>query len=211
MPDIFDLAKVNQFRQRIREIRKRVDIVDFTPRVGCQPGCQVGHHDVEELKPLAREYFPDLPLPEVTLNYWDSRLTTVREVLHDALDQWVRWLEGYFGPALPKGKPARRGAKKKQLAKPFILFHGEREYSIGGSERKTLSETEHMVLQAFLGPPALRCMDKPTLCKRSVDHAPRVLRRLQTKYGRIFADSIDTPQGKKASGGYSVRIKTAVT
>jgi hypothetical protein len=52
-------------------------------------------------------------------------------------------------------------------------------------------------------------MDKPALDSRSeVDHARRVLVKLRVKYDQRFACAITTPQGKKASGGYSVRIKS---
>ena len=52
-------------------------------------------------------------------------------------------------------------------------------------------------------------MDKPALVSRSeVDHARRVLVKLRVMYDQRFACAITTPQGKKASGGYSVRIKS---
>jgi hypothetical protein len=64
-----------------------------------------------------------------------------------------------------------------------------------------------MVLQAYLlSDPPVKAMDKPTLCKRSVDHAPRVLTKLREKYDGRFAPAIQTPGGHKAAGGYRVRI-----
>jgi hypothetical protein len=111
-------------------------------------------------------------------------------------------------------KEARRQAKKRErrrqrrAAEPAtIVYHGEREYSMGGNQPVALTETEHMVLQAFLVPPARAALDKPTLCERSVEHAPVVLRELKKKYNGRFAAAITTP-GKKGAGGYRVRIRS---
>jgi hypothetical protein len=94
-----------------------------------------------------------------------------------------------------------------------ILWHGDRLFSIGRHEPILLTETEDMVLRAFLGDPphehALPAMDKRELCRRSVEHAPRLLTALREKYDCRFARAIRTPKGKKASGGYSVRIRRA--
>jgi hypothetical protein len=106
-----------------------------------------------------------------------------------------------------KAKQRKRPRKKKE----YIRWHGGRRYSIGEHDERTLTETEHSVLFAFLADPPQPTMDKPTLCKRSVEHAPKVLAALKTKYDGMFADAIRTPQGMKANGGYSVRIKHAVT
>jgi hypothetical protein len=102
-----------------------------------------------------------------------------------------------------------------QIPDNYIVSLGDRVYQIGTTKPITLTETEHVVLQAFLGSlpqfPPLQSMDKPELCRRSVEHAPRVLARLREKYDERFAPAIDTPEGKKASGGYSVRICRAAT
>jgi hypothetical protein len=100
--------------------------------------------------------------------------------------------------------------------KPCILWYGEnpqdpshRQYGIGDCEPITLTESEHMVLYAFLAEPPLPAMDQGELRRRSVEHAPRVLKKLRTKYGGRFAPAIAQPPGKKASGGFSVRIRQA--
>jgi hypothetical protein len=99
-------------------------------------------------------------------------------------------------------------------AQPQIVWHKDRLYSLNDRDPVLVTETEHMVLQAFLGsppqPPALPAMDKPTLIKRSgVGHAPKVLSKLLTKYDACFAPAIRTPKGQKSSGGYVVNIRAA--
>jgi hypothetical protein len=108
---------------------------------------------------------------------------------------------------------------RQRTSPPCIIWNGvdrnDRRYSIGAYESITLTETEHLTLLAFLGDPPktppLETMDKPTLCNRSVTHAPTVLTALRTKYDGRFAPAIRTPQGKKSAGGYFVRIRRAVT
>jgi hypothetical protein len=120
-----------------------------------------------------------------------------------------RWCEQQtrLPPASVGDAGTPRDPAAVKAAAPRIVWYGSRQYGIGDQEPITLTDTEHMVLQAFVGPPPLQTMDKPTLCKRSVEHAPRVLATLREKYGRRFAGAITTPQGKKAAGGYSVRIR----
>jgi hypothetical protein len=103
--------------------------------------------------------------------------------------------------------------EREKTIKPCIVYCGGRQYSIGDYEPITLTETEDMVLKGFLGDPpktpALRTMNKPTLCTRSgVEHAPRILKKLRSKYDARFESAISLPpDGKKASGGYSVHIR----
>jgi hypothetical protein len=108
------------------------------------------------------------------------------------------------------------GASREDSAGATIIYHGNREYSIGQHGPVGLTESEHFVLQAYLsghppGSPPPKAMDKPALCARSgVGHAPRVLRKLCGKYEGRFAPAIGLPPGKKkASGGYAVRIRHA--
>jgi hypothetical protein len=89
--------------------------------------------------------------------------------------------------------------------KATILALGERVYQIGDSDLFHLTDNEDSILQAFLeqGPGT---MDQPTLDNRSgITDAAKILRKLQKRYGGIFAPAITCP-GRKGRGGYHVRI-----
>jgi len=135
-----------------------------------------------------------------------GRLDGLREELQDFLGLLVEWPHTAL-PAVVGDSPARPPDR--------ILSHGERQYSIGDHDPILLTEPEDTVLQAYLleRPPGSKppeAMDKPTLCDHSgLDHAPRVLRNLRQKYDGRFAPAIQTPEGRKAAGGYRVRIRRA--
>jgi hypothetical protein len=103
---------------------------------------------------------------------------------------------------------------RASAAPPCILAHGNRQYSIGDYGPVMLTDTEDLVLAAYLGDGKnllpLTTMDKPELRRRSVEHAPRVLRALCGKYDGRLAPAIHCPPGKKkGQGGYTVHIKPA--
>jgi hypothetical protein len=92
-----------------------------------------------------------------------------------------------------------------------IISHGEGRYSVGGSDPVTVTASENLVLQAFInrgtlnGSALKRLTGTPNYDN---DDAPKVLRKLRTKYGKRFAPAITLP-GSKGKGGYQVRIRPA--
>ena len=108
----------------------------------------------------------------------------------DALEAELR-LEIAGAPSQPltpaEGQAVATGADAKVT--PTIISHDHRQYSIGSCASVAVTEAEDLVLLAFLGDgrnlPPLSAMDKAELCRRSVEHAPRVLARLRDKYDKL--------------------------
>jgi hypothetical protein len=117
----------------------------------------------------------------------------------DLLDETVETLEG------PPPPP------------DCILWLGDRRYTVGNHPPVTVAETEHRVLQAFLGnppkTPPVPSMDRKNLWTWSglpqENAAPTVLRNLCKKHGGIFAPAIRLPGGR-GKGGYTVTIRAAL-
>jgi hypothetical protein len=85
-------------------------------------------------------------------------------------------------------------------ARPTILSHGRRVYSLDGGDSRVVTDGEDDVLQAFLEQEA---MDFKTMAGKSGAQRPdRILRSLAQK----FPGAIELP-GSKAAGGYRVRIR----
>lgn len=92
---------------------------------------------------------------------------------------------------------------RPRASRPTIVHHGNRQYSIGSHQPRTVTAREDTVLQAFLQQAS---MDRRTLVDRSGYQDPHVvLKDLTEKYEQIFAPAIRLA-GKKSQGGYSVSI-----
>jgi hypothetical protein len=85
----------------------------------------------------------------------------------------------------------------------WILSLGERQYRTESTDPITVTENEDRVLQAFL---KRRTMNRDKLENTAFDDAPRVLRKMRTKYGARFAGAITCP-GRRGAGGYQVKIR----
>jgi hypothetical protein len=146
--------------------------------------------------------------PKTEKEWKNHTINTMRECTTDVISDLERLrteIERCAATQSASEPTSRRRTRKRP--RTTIIYHGDRQYSIGKYDPIRLTDTEDMVLQAYLlSDPPLKAMDKPTLCKRSVEHAPRVLAKLRGKYDGRFAPAIDTPEGKKAAGGYRVRI-----
>jgi hypothetical protein len=162
-------------------------------RLACQ-------NDARELVGLVHRLRDKGQLPAVTYH--------LRHWLGDAL-----LAEPEPEPELePEPEPPGHPATDTGADAPCILWHGGRQYSIGDYGPVVLTETEHMVLEAFLGDGRklrpVTALDKDELCNRSVDHAPKVLKALCLKYDGRFGQAITLPGGK-GRGGYAVRVRPA--
>jgi hypothetical protein len=93
-----------------------------------------------------------------------------------------------FTPRAPAGEP--------------IYSLGERRYRIGGGGPFSVDQAEDVVLQAFVGAPALQ-LDELEQRTRSITHPERVLRRLQEK---LPGAAIFLPGGK-SKGGYRADVQ----
>jgi hypothetical protein len=125
------------------------------------------------------------------------------------VNSWVAELEWESAQALSflpahfsgHGKVA---ASIEENAVSTISYHGEKAYSIGGSAPLSVTDAEHAILQEFI---TTSTMDSESLQHRVGNpRAPRTLRDLVARYGRIFAPAIHLP-GKKGKGGYHVSIR----
>jgi hypothetical protein len=85
-----------------------------------------------------------------------------------------------------------------------ILSFGDKKYG-NGVVVQVVTDSEDAVLTAFLDHQA---MDLPDLTKRAGEGALKVLSRLRSKYGGIFASAISRP-GARSRGGYRVSIRKA--
>jgi hypothetical protein len=110
-------------------------------------------------------------------------------------DDFIDWLAGMSKMIHAKPPPTAT-----------ILKHGGRSYSAGGTEPVLVTDNENNILEAFLK--AGTAMDTEELERTSgVNNVARVIGSLKTKYDGRFAPAIRTPNGKKGSGGYFIRVR----
>jgi hypothetical protein len=89
------------------------------------------------------------------------------------------------------------------IERPTIVYLGSHRLYAMGSEIRVVTETEDILLRAFLSKGA---MDSKMLEQECYGkHAVKTLKRLKSKYNGIFSEAITTP-GVKGNGGYFVRI-----
>lgn len=91
---------------------------------------------------------------------------------------------------------------------PCILYHGNKQYSITGSDPFAVTDVEHFVLEAFINKKTSALSKSDLENASGVSDAVRYLRRLKKKYDGIFAPAIHLPGGK-GRGGYRVTIRSA--
>jgi hypothetical protein len=93
---------------------------------------------------------------------------------------------------------------------PAIWHHGKRAYSIDGMNSLVVTIEEDYILQTFLK--AGRAMDTREIQNESgVTNVSRVIGQLCNGYGKVFAAAIRTPEGRKGSGGYLIRVRPLAT
>jgi hypothetical protein len=94
-------------------------------------------------------------------------------------------------------------AKRAALAP--ISHHGGRSYSVEGAPPVCVSVEEDMLLTAF--ETQQRALNRAELeGVHGISNAPRAVKRLRARYGRMFANAIRQP-GKKGRGGYFARVQ----
>jgi hypothetical protein len=93
------------------------------------------------------------------------------------------------------GNPAAVGA---------IEWLDNMTYRVSGTI-KVVTGREDMILQAFLGRPALTLPGLTTRSGLPADSIPSIVRSLRTKYQGLFRDALRTPGGK-GKGGYTANV-----
>jgi hypothetical protein len=117
---------------------------------------------------------------------------------------------------VPTGGPAGSGTGPGAETPVVIISLGGCQYAVAGQTYR-VTDAENAVLQAFLPAAGAQLGDSTgtvalsqgdLIDKTGWNHAPKVLKKLLSKYNRAFAPAIRLPGGK-GQGGYTVGIKRA--
>jgi len=133
-----------------------------------------------------------------------------REVIADgvAFNELSLAVQNWLVDARQPLTEATPATKKLDPESATIWYHGEQGYSADQANPVAVTLNEHAILAVYL-----KCdtaLSEPQLENKSgVPSIPKVLKRLCDNYDGRFAAAIRTPEGRKSSGGYHIRVRKA--